>query len=289
MGPAASRLVFIGRWIGACVLLAACSPPAKTNRIGPQGGLVASEDDGLSIVIWPGALGRYEDFEIVATNSAPDSYGQAYQVRPNVELSVAAEVIVRGDLPADLSMARVGALSAADVAQGEEMWRTLPYRAGYIDEQAGTIRAYDTSIALYYAMIDNGVDPEPGTSSETGDATGDTSTGDTMDPTFPDNPTYEADIAPLWVGVCDGTACHGAGAAGGLVLTGDSYDNLVNAPSTTGDFTLVVPGNRNMSFLVAKLEGPPMGLGDQMPQGAPPLDQLTQNVVIRWITDGAPR
>lgn len=258
--------------------------------IGPQGGLVASEDDGLTIIVWPGALGKYEDFEIVETNSAPESYGPAYQVRPNVELSVAAEVILRGDLPADLSMARVGALDADQVAQGDEMWKTLPYRDGYIDEGAGTIHAYDTRLALYYAMIDNGIDPEPGTSSETGDDTGGSSTGDTMDPTFPENPTYEADIAPLWVGVCDSAECHGAAASAGLSLVGDSYDNLVNAAATTGMFTRVVPGSRDMSFLVAKLAGPPMGLGDQMPAPpAEPFDQLTQNQIVGWILDGAPR
>lgn len=275
--------------IGASVSLAACTPPAKSNSIGPQGGLIASEDDGLTLVIWPGALGQYEDFEIVATNSAPDSYGQAYRVRPNVQLSVAAEVIMRGDLPSDLSMARIGALTATEVAQGNEMWRTLPYRNGYIDEADGTIHAYDTRVALYYAMIDDGIDPEPGTSTGTGDESGGSSTGDTMDPTFPMNPTYEADIAPIWVGVCDGADCHGAAASGGLSLVGDSYDNLVNAAATTGDFQLVVPGNRNMSFLVAKLEGPPMGLGDQMPQGGQPLDAETQNAVVAWIMDGAPR
>jgi len=166
--------------LAAAAVGASCGKPQSGASIGPPGGIVTSEDDGLTIVIWPGALGQFETFAITPSEMTPDSFGQAYRVQPNVELGVDAEIIMRGVLPDELSTARIGAIDPDDFADADVDWSPLPNRAGAVDEKEGTVHSYDGELALYYAMLDNGMDSDA--------TTGDTGTTDptgtsTTDPT----------------------------------------------------------------------------------------------------------
>jgi hypothetical protein len=276
------RPVTAARACSALLLIAACSQGPSRASIGPQGGIVSSDDDGLTIVLWPGALGRYEDFEIVPSQMAPESFGQAYRVRPNVNLAVGAEIILRGDLPNTVSKTRIGSLDAADVADGDIEWTHLPYLSQSVDEKASTVHSHDSEIALYYAILDDGV---PGSDESTSD---DGSTTD-VDPTAEPTTSYDRDIAPLWVTACATPNCHGTPASGGLTLLGDSYDALVDAgAASNGAYTRVIPGDPDGSLLIQKLEGTPPGDagGPMPPLGGFPAASIA--LVRTWIVEGCP-
>ncbi len=86
-------------------------------------------------------------------------------------------------------------------------------------------------------------------------------------------------------------ACHsGAGAPQGLMLTeGDSYNALINVPSTEqADLMLVTPGNAEISYLVHKIRGDQTITGNQMPLNGPPFLNSTQiSTIVDWINNGA--
>jgi uncharacterized protein YjdB len=101
-------------------------------------------------------------------------------------------------------------------------------------------------------------------------------------------PSY-SEIQPIWDQNCIG--CHGL--SGGLNLAaGASYDNLVNARSTSSALFRVQPGAPESSYLYIKLTGPCPSAdcsGRRMPQGLPPLDPVLVERIRAWIASGAPR
>ncbi len=266
-----------------------CGGKPSANSIGPQGGILTSEDDALTIVLWPGALGSYEDFSITPSEMTPDSYGQPYRVQPNVDLAVDAEIILRGDLPNDLSKARIGAIDSDDFADGDVKWTALPHRSGAVDNKDGTVHSNDDQIALYYAMLDDGLDSDASSSSESG--TSDTMDTSTTDPTgVPVTTSYATNIQAMIfnVGCLMPTMCHGDAPSGGLSLAGNAYDLLVDVPSTINGQPRVIPGDPDGSLLYQKLaRTPPADGGMPMPPGATlPADALA--LVRLWIEEGCP-
>jgi hypothetical protein len=87
---------------------------------------------------------------------------------------------------------------------------------------------------------------------------------------------------------CALSTCHGSG-TGGLLLDGTAadYDRLVGV-AAIGDAsqTLVVAGDADASYLVAKLEGAAGITGDAMPPGSS-LSAETLQLVRDWIDGGA--
>jgi hypothetical protein len=286
-----SRPRIVGAVCGLAVVAALGASCGKSTSasIGPQGGIVTSDDDGLTIIIWPGALGSYETFEITPSEMTPDSFGQAYRVRPNVALGVDAEIILRGDLPDDLSSVRIGAIDPDDLGDGDDAWKSLPYRSGSVDEKEGTVHSYDDELALYYAMLDDGMDSDASTSgdSDTIDPTDATTTDPTGTPT---TTSYARDIQPIWNQGCTvQPMCHGTAPSAGLTLSGNAFAALVDVAATTNPaYTRVIPNDPDGSLLVQKLSGTqPADGGDQMPPGqvipAPALD-----LIRTWINEGCP-
>jgi len=90
------------------------------------------------------------------------------------------------------------------------------------------------------------------------------------------------------------TNCHsnlGRNPSGGLnLLSGLSYTSLVGVASTgKPGSVLVIPGNADNSYIVAKLEGRSDIVGVRMPRGNGPYLTEGQLLVIkRWIANGAP-
>ncbi len=92
------------------------------------------------------------------------------------------------------------------------------------------------------------------------------------------------------------TQCHtdvGRTPAGRLNLAGDAasaYAALVDRPSALqAGATLVIPGDPENSYLLAKLHGSPGIAGGRMPLNGPPFLTDGQILVIeRWIRNGAP-
>lgn len=287
-GSARTRIAGLLCAIVGAAVAASCGKPPSGASIGPQGGIVTSEDDGLTIVIWPGALGQFETFEITPSEMTPDSYGQAYRVQPNVELGVDAEIIMRGDLPNDLSKTRIGAIDPDDFTDADVTWSALPYRSGSVDEKEGTVHSYDGELALYYAMLDDGMDSDA--------TTGDTGTTDptdtsTTDPTgTPATTSYARDIQSIWNQGCVMAAmCHGTAPPSGMTLTGNAYAMLVDVAATSNPaYTRVIPGDPDGSLLLQKLAGTmPADAGEQMPPGQM-IPAAALELVRLWIEEGCP-
>jgi hypothetical protein len=108
------------------------------------------------------------------------------------------------------------------------------------------------------------------------------------------------DVAAILERSCALGGCHLSGpGAGGLVLgrSGAAWRAaLVNIPSQQNPaMALVVPGDPDGSWLVAKLDGalcgvtcdPALGCGGPMPPGAP-LSPAERAAIAAWIADGAP-
>ena len=107
-----------------------------------------------------------------------------------------------------------------------------------------------------------------------------------------ENPSFATDITEIFVRRgCTQSFCHGsAGGQGGLRLNSSAANNfamLVNVDATSESFKRVLPGNAQDSYLVIKLEGR-QNVGDRMPQGAAPLDNIDLTNIENWINNGAP-
>lgn len=97
-------------------------------------------------------------------------------------------------------------------------------------------------------------------------------------------------VSALLQANCATSACHSAGrGAGDLVLEPDvAWGNLVDAASSQQDgATLVVPGDPDGSYLLAKLRGADGIRGSRMPIGRAPLLDEDLTVISDWIAAGA--
>jgi mono/diheme cytochrome c family protein len=108
-------------------------------------------------------------------------------------------------------------------------------------------------------------------------------------------PSFKNNIQPIFNANC--VVCHQINLdvnqpQGGLSLEADNaYQNLVNVPSLESPLLRVAPGEPDKSYLVNKLENTQDqvgGSGVQMPYGATPLSRAQIDMIIRWISDGAP-
>ena len=121
--------------------------------IGPEGGLITSHDDRLSIALLPGALGEDTEIIIFPSDVPPEIYGAAYRVQPDIDLGVAAEVTYRRPLPPlEPRAVAVAAIHRNDYTGGRGFWQPLPRLI--LDLDAESVTAKDTELALYYGMFD---------------------------------------------------------------------------------------------------------------------------------------
>ena len=84
--------------------------------------------------------------------------------------------------------------------------------------------------------------------------------------------------------------CSSGGQAGLVLSAGASanYAMLVNVQATSENFLRVAPSDADNSYLVIKLEGR-QTVGQRMPRGAAPLDDIDMTNIRKWIDNGAPR
>lgn len=137
--------------------LAACGDPgpadAVRRTIGPGGGLIASHDGVLGIVIQPGALTRDVEIEVFPSDEPPPIFGPAYRVRPQVELLVDAEITYRRVLPSNPNAATLAAIRVDDYTAEMGHWVPLP-RLALRPEQQSVI-AIDDELSLYYGLLED--------------------------------------------------------------------------------------------------------------------------------------
>lgn len=273
-------------------LSAACGGPAALpaggvrKSIGADGGSITSSDGDLTIFILPGALGKHSDFEIVPTDAAPDAFGPAYRVRPNIELGFDAQIVYRGDLPEHTSETAIAAIYA-DAA--DEDWTPLPVDA--LDDDPALVQTHDDRIALYYALVDGGGSSDTTTTTTTSDpSTSGPGTDTSITPL-----SHAADIQPIWDASCLGDGCHSPGTlplGNGLDLSGDAYARIVGVAAFVANRQLVAVGDPDGSYMLNKLDGSyldaPGGGGSPMPLAAAALDAATLATIRDWIAQGAP-
>ncbi len=114
-------------------------------------------------------------------------------------------------------------------------------------------------------------------------------------PTSPDNgvkenPSFANDIQPIFTANCAIAGCHSsAAAASGLDLSeGNTYDHLVNQPSSQEqDLLLVKPSDAENSYLVIKIEGRQTSGTQKMPINKSALSDDEIQLIRNWIDKGA--
>ncbi len=143
--------------------MAACGeslpPGAVSKTIGPEGGLISSNDDVLTLVFQPGALRREYDVVVSPSDEPPPIFGLAYRVRPDINLRVGVEVTYRRVLPLDLDNTTIGAIRLDDYTDEMGYWEPLPLLALNADQQS--VIAADDELSLYYGLLDGVVVPQP--------------------------------------------------------------------------------------------------------------------------------
>lgn len=104
--------------------------------------------------------------------------------------------------------------------------------------------------------------------------------------------SHAVDIQPIWDAKCV-SACHEVGGAAELSLLlseGDAYAAILSAPSpSVPGLTIVVPGDRDNSYLWHKINGTQADIGGgglKMPIGGA-LDIADIETIGQWIDEGA--
>ncbi len=103
--------------------------------------------------------------------------------------------------------------------------------------------------------------------------------------------SYATDIEPLFVADCTSMGCHGFPMPqDGLDLrVGAGYADLVGVPADQcSERTLVAPGQADDSYLMDKLLGADLCMGNRMPKGDDPYTPEQLDLIAAWICQGAP-
>jgi hypothetical protein len=127
-------------------------PDVARGVIGPDGGLITSTDDVLTLAIPPGALDEEVELFILRSDEPPAVFGEAYLVRPNPVLRYDASVTYRQELPDDTSGLAVGAIDAAAYEEGSGEWEPLPLLR--VDRQAELVSGLDDGVSIFYGLLD---------------------------------------------------------------------------------------------------------------------------------------
>ncbi len=102
-----------------------------------------------------------------------------------------------------------------------------------------------------------------------------------------EDPSFSADIQPIFTANCALSGCHNLTAQAGLnLLQGQAYSNLYNVSSTqVNTKKRVLPNDADNSYLVIKIEGK-QTVGSKMPLGGSLSDTNIQ-LIKNWINKGA--
>ena len=283
------------------------------RTVGPEGGLVSSHDEVLTLFFPAGSVSRRTEIRIAPSDVPPLVFGPAYRVQPDIDLEIPVEVTYRRVLPRDPTGTTVGAIRRTDFEQKMGSWVRLPQIE--IDLDNDLVTSTDTELSLFYALLEgegvsSGSGPATGTGGddevgddEPSDAGGDTTGGPSGSETGVPMYSYAQDIQPIWDAHCV-DACHEPPDQGGnpaaIILLHDesSYDRIVDVFAATATIPYVTPGEPSESYLMHKLDGSQTldpsvggcdcnGGGSTMPSGAPQLDLEVRNRVRSWIEQGA--
>ncbi|MCH9687247.1 MAG: VCBS repeat-containing protein [Deltaproteobacteria bacterium] len=196
--------VRIGWWLAGtglvCALGSGCSgaldEPQDDSlvgvQLGPEGGLLASQDGVLSIIIPPGALSEVVVITVGLTTESPASLGTAYRVQPSIDLAVPAIVAYRYT---GVELDDRDPTTLALAFDGGGAWEPLTSLG--VDPVTQQVAAQDSRLSFAYGLIESGnggTDTEDSATGTTG-ATGDTS--DTENSATDDPGSSSSDDGPL--------------------------------------------------------------------------------------------
>ena len=293
-----ARLGFVGA-LGLAGCQSEEGPTLVRRTIGPEGGVIASHDEVLQIVIPPGALPRSVDIEIEPSDVPPPIFGPAYRVRPDIDLEIDAEVTYRRVLPSNPEGVAVAVIRREDYEQGAGAWVPLPVFE--LDVPNAIVSGLDRELSLFYGMLEglgggSTTGPEPTTGDDMDSTTGDEETGDDTDGTDETGfgpLSHAVDIQPIWDAHCV-TNCHTPGGLNtDVVLTPDrAFADLLDRFPVAANIPFVDPGDPTRSYLLYKLDDrqhdAPGGGGAAMPLGAPLLSAQVRDMIEAWVEQGAP-
>jgi len=102
-----------------------------------------------------------------------------------------------------------------------------------------------------------------------------------------EDPSFSAEIQPIFTGSCALSNCHASPGQAGMVLSqGDAYANTVNVSSTqVPSMMRVRPTLPDSSYMIVKLEGR-QTVGVKMP-AVGTLGSSQIQLIKNWITKGA--
>lgn len=221
-------------WVGP----AACGDdgPADVVRktIGPQGGLLSSHDEVLTIVLQPGALSSEVEIEVFPSDEPPPIFGPAYRVRPHVELMVDAEITYRRVLPSNANAAVVAAIRWDDYTSEMGYWQPLPRLAVRPEQQV--VIGSDGELSLYYGLLEDSDAPplpeDETTTDSPPDDDGTTSTGPM--PGSTDEGSTTAAVDPTTSGSTSGPGTMSVSSSDGPGSTSSGMDTGMGTSSDDG-------------------------------------------------------
>lgn len=102
--------------------------------------------------------------------------------------------------------------------------------------------------------------------------------------------SHDRDLQPIWDREC--VSCHAGHRDGRLsLMAGEGRDHLLGPSSQARDLPIVVPGDADGSYLLAKLEGRALDFPGGHNTPMPPVTLLPPDeiaLVEAWIEAGAP-
>ena len=84
---------------------------------------------------------------------------------------------------------------------------------------------------------------------------------------------------------CATAGCHSSGGVS-PILSENSYQNIVNRPSSAG-IDYIEPNDPDNSYLIRKILGSDGIFGSRMPLNRSPLSQTEIETIILWVEEGA--
>jgi hypothetical protein len=144
------------------VLLTGCQeadPPLSEDGsdgaalIGPDGGVVSSEDGVLTLTVRPDSLSDELEVRVAASEDPPDVFGPAYRISPNPALALNMTLTYRYPLPAQIENLAIAVILRDDFERGQGRWYALP--TSFLDEEDGWISASFAELAPFVALTDD--------------------------------------------------------------------------------------------------------------------------------------
>ncbi len=263
LGPLRFPLFVLVSLAGMASCKDSSKSPSACGTVDADGGVVSSADGTLTLSFRPGSVSETTEVCISeakseAAGGPPAPYGQAYRVKPDIELGANISATYRASLPDDTSQVAVGVIRREDFEAGQGQWLALPVTR--LEPDNDLVAGTDTRLSMFYGLLDDGgAGPASGSDTDS-DTEGDTdsqgSDGSTTTPATGTGDTSSTDgetTSGPSTGDDTTTAGESTSESTGTGTTGESdsdtgpdpvdCDNLPAPPYDIVQIATVLPGN----------------------------------------------